>query len=182
MAFVLFILLVASGVLIAGTPPRYAWLAQQTVSLTSGARNPVVAALPVIAELACALLFIGFGLWFLRHAKGKFFYYLLAATLIALGPTSSDFLQQLVYPKSDGAEHFWFWPVYGLRTVGLIGFGLTLLLFPTGRFASSLARRVGWTWAILCAILFLFPALPLNFIYGSDRPLGLGLACFRHKP
>jgi signal transduction histidine kinase len=175
-AFVLFVFLVASSVLVAGAPLRHTWFMWQGTDLSSTLVDPSLAWLPIIAETVFALSFMFFGLWFLRHANGRMFYYLLAVTLIALGPSSSDFSQQLVYPQANGAEHFWFWPVYGLRTLGLIGFGLMLLLFPTGRFATKLARRVGWSWAILCGVLFLFPMLPLNFIYGSDRPRGLGLA------
>jgi signal transduction histidine kinase len=176
-AFVLFIFLMASNVLLAGAPLRHAWFMLQGIKTDSP--MPVsasVAWLPVIAEIAFAVSFMLAGLWFLRHAKGKFFYLLLAVTFIALGPSSSDFSQQLVYPKPDGAERFWFWPVYGLRTVGLMGLGLALLLFPNGRFMTAWSRHVGWGWVFWCGLLFLVPNFPLNFVYGSDRPRGLGLA------
>jgi signal transduction histidine kinase len=175
-AFAVFVFLMASSVLLAGAPLRYAWFVAQSDGSYASLLPVSLVWIAVAVEILFALSFMLAGLWFLRHAKGRMFYYLLAVTLIALGPSSSDFSQQLIYAKPDGAEHFWFWPVYGLRTLGLIGLGLTLLLFPSGRFVTAWSCRVGWGWVTWCVVLFLIPNMPLNFIYGSDRPKGLGLA------
>jgi hypothetical protein len=144
-AFAVFIFLVASGVLLAGAPLRHAWFMVQGIDLASSV--PVGASfawLPVMAEVSFALTFMAAGVWFLWHTKATPFGLLLAVTFIALGPSSSDFSQQLIYAKPNGTERFWFWPVYGLRTVGLmglgLGLGLVLLLFPTGRFVTVWAR------------------------------------------
>jgi hypothetical protein len=89
-AFVLFVFLMASSVLVAGAPLRHAWFMQQGTDLSSTMVDPSFTWLPTIAETVFALSFMLAGLWFLRHAKGRLFYFLLAVTLIALGPSSSE--------------------------------------------------------------------------------------------
>jgi hypothetical protein len=66
-AFVLFVFLMASSVLVAGAPLRHAWFMLQPVKLSSAAIDPGIASL-LIAELVFALSFMLLGPWFLQCA------------------------------------------------------------------------------------------------------------------
>ena len=99
MAFVLFVFLMTSSVLLTGAPLHHVWFMRPSVQLESRLVDPSFAWLPVSAALAFTLVFMLAGVWFLRHTKNQRFCRLRAVPtdqglrvggLLEVGPCGCD--------------------------------------------------------------------------------------------
>jgi hypothetical protein len=171
MVFVLFVFLMASSVLLAGFQTRLQLRAIDVFASAERSDIPMIwASVGIEAGYGAVLILIG--LWFgLRAEKQKqWVLFLTSIMLMCFGATGSHLCVSLIAVNNAANAWLWYWPVYGLRTLGMIALGWLTVVFPTGRFVVSWSRWLVVLWTTTCLVLLLFPSLPFNFVYGTQRP------------